>query len=79
MTHFADRLRPATAEEWPTFSRALFTTFGEEAPASFVDSVPAYAELDRSLGLWEGDRVVVTSGVYSQELTVPGGVVPVPA
>src|SRR4051794_35105487 len=33
-------------------------------------------ELDRSLGLWDGDRVVATSGIYTMELTVPGGVVP---
>ena len=76
MTDLADQLRPATAEEWPSFSRAMFTTFGEDAPASFVDAVPAHAELDRSLGLWDGERVVATSGVYSRELTVPGGVVP---
>ena len=76
MTDFADRLRPATPEEWPAFSRALFTAFAEEPPASFVDAVPAHAELDRSLGLWDGDRVVATAGVYSRELTVPGGVVP---
>jgi predicted acetyltransferase len=76
VTDLADQLRPATAEEWPSFSRAMFTTFGEDAPASFVDAVPAHAELDRSLGLWDGERVVATSGVYSRELTVPGGVVP---
>src|SRR4051794_7380956 len=33
-------------------------------------------ELDRSLGLWDGDRVVATSGIYSLEMTVPGGLVP---
>jgi predicted acetyltransferase len=76
VTDLADALRPATAEEWPTFSRALFTAFAEPAPLSFVDAVPAHAELDRSLGLWEGDRVVATSGVYSRQMTVPGAVVP---
>ncbi|SNS37644.1 Predicted acetyltransferase [Geodermatophilus pulveris] len=76
MTDIADRLRPATAEEWPAFSRAFFTVFGEDPPASFVDSVPAHAELDRSLGLWDGDRVVATAGIYSRELTTPGAVVP---
>ncbi|SNS96574.1 Predicted acetyltransferase [Geodermatophilus saharensis] len=75
MTDAAD-LRPATAEEWPAFGRALFDTFGEEPPGSFLERVPVTAELDRSLGLWEGDRVVATSGVYTRELTVPGGVVP---
>jgi predicted acetyltransferase len=76
VTEIADRLRPATAEEWPAFSRAMYTVFGEQPPASYVDAVPAYAELDRSLGLWDGERVVATSGLYSRELTVPGGVVP---
>src|SRR4051794_1501891 len=33
-------------------------------------------ELDRSLGLWDGDRVAATSGIYSLEMTVPGGTVP---
>ncbi len=69
-------LRPATAEEWPAFIGALFDTFGEPPPASYLEAVPAVAELDRSLGLWEGGRVVATSGLYSRELTVPGGVVP---
>ena len=76
MTDFSDQLRPATPEEWPSFSRAFLGVFGEDTAAWFVDSVPAYAELDRSLGLWDGDRVVATSGIYSRELTVPGGVVP---
>lgn len=75
MNDFSDQLRPATPEEWPSFSRAFLGVFGEDAAAWFVDSVPAYAELDRSLGLWDGDRVVATSGIYSRELTVPGGVV----
>ncbi|MGY1708378.1 GNAT family N-acetyltransferase [Geodermatophilus sp. SYSU D00758] len=76
MTELADHLRPVTADEWPAFARAMHTVFAEEGPSSFVDAVPPYAELDRSLALWEGDRVVATSGVYSRELTVPGAVVP---
>jgi predicted acetyltransferase len=32
--------------------------------------------MDRSLGLWDGDRVVATAGIYSRTLTVPGAVVP---
>ncbi len=76
MTDFSEQLRPVTPGEWPSFSRAFLGVFGEDAPAWFVDSVPAHAELDRSLGLWDGDRVVATAGIYSRELTVPGGVVP---
>jgi predicted acetyltransferase len=76
VTDPADGLRPATPEEWPAFSRAMLHVFGEEATGPFLDAAPPHAELDRSLGLWDGDRVVATAGIYSRELTVPGAVVP---
>jgi predicted acetyltransferase len=38
--------------------------------------VPPLAEMDRSLALWDGDRVAATAGIYSRSLTVPGAVVP---
>ncbi|MGY1631265.1 GNAT family N-acetyltransferase [Geodermatophilus sp. SYSU D01186] len=76
MTDPADGLRPATPAEWPAFSRAMLHVFGEEATGAFVESVPPHAELDRSLAMWDGDRVVATAGIYSRELTVPGAVVP---
>ncbi|MBB3082659.1 GNAT family N-acetyltransferase [Geodermatophilus sabuli] len=76
MTDPAAGLRPATPEEWPAFSRAMLHVFGEDASGPFVESVPEHAELDRSLGLWDGERVVATAGIYSRELTVPGAVVP---
>jgi predicted acetyltransferase len=76
VTDPADGLRPATPEEWPAFSRAMLHVFGEEATGPFLESAPPHAELDRSLGLWDGDRVVATAGIYSRELTVPGAVVP---
>ena len=75
MTDASLDLRPATAEEWPRFARALFDAFAEETPIGWQEP-PAVAELDRSLAMWEGDRPVATSGIYSQELTVPGRTVP---
>lgn len=73
----ADQLRPITPDEWPRFSRAMVTVFGDEATGPWFESPPAVAELDRSLGLFDGDRVAATSGIYSLELSVPGGA-PVP-
>jgi predicted acetyltransferase len=70
------RLRPATAPEWPAFGRAMMDVFGEDPPSWWTDEPPGVAEFDRSLGLWEGDRVAATAGIYSRELTVPGAVVP---
>jgi predicted acetyltransferase len=75
VTDLADALRPVTAEEWPRFARAMFDAFAEEIPSNW-DKPPAVAELDRSLSLWDSDRVAATWGVYSKELTVPGAVVP---
>jgi predicted N-acetyltransferase YhbS len=71
------QLRPITADEWPEFSRALHDVFAEETPSPFRDRPTPIAELDRSLSLWDGDRVVATAGIYSRTMTVPGATVPV--
>src|SRR3954471_24517261 len=56
--------------------RAMIEVFGEDPSGPYVDEPPPVAELDRTLGLWEGDRVVATSGIYSRRLSVPGACVP---
>jgi predicted acetyltransferase len=73
VSDLTDQLRPITADEWPRFARAMSNVFGDDPTGPFVDTVPPIAELDRSLGLFEGDRVAATSGIYSLEMTVPGG------
>jgi predicted acetyltransferase len=71
-TDVADALRPITPEEWPRFATAMMTVFGDEPTGRWIDEVPPVAELDRSLGLLDGDRFVATSGIYSFDMTVPG-------
>jgi len=73
VSDLTEQLRPITADEWPPFARAMSNVFAEDPTGPFVDTVPPIAELDRSLGLFEGDRVAATSGIYSLEMTVPGG------
>ncbi|SFE31808.1 GNAT family N-acetyltransferase [Blastococcus tunisiensis] len=77
MPDLRDQLRPITPDEWPRFSRAMVTVFGDDATGPWFGSPPAVAELDRSLALFDGDRVAATSGVYSFRMSVPGGA-PVP-
>jgi predicted acetyltransferase len=72
----ASQLRPITEAEWPEFYRAMGAVFAEEGPGPWHDRPFPVAELDRSLSLWDGERVVATAGIYSRELTVPGTVVP---
>jgi predicted acetyltransferase len=69
-------LRPTTTEEWPAFGRAMSRVFGEDPTGPYVDVPRPTAELDRSLALVEDGFVAATAGIYSLELTVPGGVVP---
>src|SRR3954447_18945729 len=51
----------------------MSTVFAEEATGPYLEQPSPVAELDRSLGLFDGDRVAATSGIYSLEMTVPGG------
>jgi predicted acetyltransferase len=76
VTDPADQLRPITAEEWGPFVRAMSTTFGEALRGPYQDTPTPIAELDRSLGLRDGDRFAVTAGIYSLQMSVPGAVVP---
>ena len=75
MSDIADQLRPITADEWPPFVRAMSAVFGEEPTGPFLDSPSPIAELDRSLALFDGDRIAATGGIYSLDMTVPGGAV----
>src|SRR3954463_16629546 len=54
----------------------MTTTFGEEHSGPFLNEPSPIAELDRSLALFDGDRVAATAGIYSLEMAVPGAVVP---
>jgi predicted acetyltransferase len=76
VSDIADQLRPITADEWPRFYRSMFTTFGDAPRGPYTETPPPVAELDRTLGLPDGDRFAVTAGIYSREMSVPGGVVP---
>jgi predicted acetyltransferase len=76
VSDLAAQLRPVTAEEWPRFSRAMMSVFGEAATGPFTDEPSPVAELDRSLALFDGDRVAATAGIYSLQMSVPGAVVP---
>jgi predicted acetyltransferase len=76
MADLESQLRPARPEEWRAWRGAMSAAFGEDMAGPYLDEPPPVAELDRSLGLWEGDRIVATSGIYTRVLTVPGAVVP---
>ena len=77
------RRRPVDICPWPTIplptcarrpprsgrpsSRPWSAAFGETPTGRYLDTPPPVAEMDRSLGLWDGDRVVATAGIYSRD------------
>ncbi|MDQ4037876.1 MAG: GNAT family N-acetyltransferase [Actinomycetota bacterium] len=68
------QLRPFTADEFDAAYACLSEGFGEDITE--VEGDRMVFEPERSLGLWDGDRVVATSGIYSRHMTIPGAVVP---
>jgi predicted acetyltransferase len=51
-------------------------SFGHRVVEEDLPMMEAYTELDRALAAYAGDRIVGTAGIFSFELTIPGGRVP---
>jgi predicted acetyltransferase len=74
-------IRPITIDEIAAFVRTEHAPFGEHASDEIIEELrPAIiADLDRTLAVLEGDRIVATTGAWAFELSLPGGTrVPVP-
>lgn len=67
-------LRVLRQDEWNTWYDNLVTAFGgiPESPEE-RELWQGLTELDRSLGVWDGDACVGTAGAFGFRLTVPGG------
>jgi predicted acetyltransferase len=51
-------------------------SFGQRVVEADLPVMEAYTELDRALAAYAGDRVVGTAGIFTFDLTIPGGLVP---
>ena len=65
-------IRPITREEGDQFSAVLATAFGETFSDEELADHDRWFEYDRSIGAFDGDRLVGTGGAYSMDLTLPG-------
>lgn len=67
-------LRVLRQPEWNTWYDSLVRAFGGVPESSEErEMMNALTEYDRSLGIWDGDQCVGTSGAFSFRVTVPGG------
>ena len=70
-------IRPITAEEAPAFFRANAIGFSHDPrPEEGIAQTLKYADLSRSISVWDESSVVGTAGTWTFEMTVPGGYVP---
>ncbi|MER5319980.1 GNAT family N-acetyltransferase [Streptosporangium roseum] len=70
-------LRPITEKEWSAWITLDEEAFGSAIPPHRSELFRRNAELDRSLGAFEGDLLVGATAVCSFTMTVPGGPIPV--
>jgi len=68
-----------TAERTSEFIEAVTRGFHDSYQADLWEPGRALVEADRNFGFTVDDRWISTAGVYSRQLTGPGGVVPVAA
>jgi predicted acetyltransferase len=68
-------LRPATREEFDDFGRAVMSAFHRELTDEDRRHYERIDEPERSLAWFDGGRIVAGTGIYSRQVTVPGGVV----
>lgn len=70
-------IRPITPEEAPKFFHTNAIGFGHDPrPVEGITSTLKYADLSRSVSVWDKDQVCGTAGTWTFEMTTPGGFVP---
>lgn len=68
-------VRPITPEEFDAFALANATGFGTQ-PQSYIDEARAVLELDRTLAAFDDGQICGTTAIFSYDVAVPGGSLP---
>jgi predicted acetyltransferase len=68
--------RPVIADEFEAFRATNAFGFGHNVDDTPFDEITLYGELERTTAAFEDGEIVGTTGIYSFDLTVPGGTVP---
>lgn len=69
-------IRPVSDDEYTTWARTTETAFFSEVSEHRLAQWRRLTDLDRSLGVFDGDRIVGGSLLFRLSLTVPGGELP---
>ena len=70
-------IRPIVPEELARFFKANAIGFNHDPrPEESLANTLKYADLKRSISVWDGEDVIGTAGTWTFEMTTPGGSVP---
>jgi predicted acetyltransferase len=72
------QIRPVTADEVDPFMRAAEAAFHEDVHEEDLELFSELIEPERTLVAVDGDQMVATTGIFTRELTIPGGVISMP-
>ena len=70
-------LRPIDRTEFPEFYRVLSEAFLEDPRDDDRESLGTVFEPERSLAAFDDGQIVSTAGIYTRDMTVPGGPRPI--
>ena len=69
-------IRPVESEEFDSFTNATGVGFGWHPTPEEIEDIRPVAEYDRTLATFDGEEIVSTTGIFSFEMTLPGGSLP---
>lgn len=69
-------LRPISQDEYYAFGQAAAAAFGNQFNPEHLERERPFQEFDRTLAAFDGEEIVGTAGVFSFQMTVPGGALP---
>jgi predicted acetyltransferase len=73
----AFEIRPIRPDEFDALYHAMRYAFHESQSPGIREAERSVFECDRSLAVFDGDQLVGSAAVYTRDLTVPGGPLPV--
>jgi predicted acetyltransferase len=71
------KVETITAEDIPAFVTGVEAAFHDDPAPGDVERITKKLEVDRTIAIRDGEKIVAGASIYSRRMTVPGGEVPI--